>query len=83
MNRFVIQQKPIFRVSLNYTNIKIELVTKDYEELSKDDIAPFDLMLMVNCTYYASSLEQLLKGAVHLTGQLIIISTSRHCPSVL
>ena len=62
------------------TNVKVEFVTKDYEELSRDDFAPFDLMLMVNCTYYASSLEQLLKGAVHLlkpSGQLIIISTSR------
>ena len=62
------------------TNVEIEMVAKDYEELSKDDVAPVDLVLMVNCTYYASSLEQLLKGAVQLlkpTGKLLIISTSR------
>ena len=62
------------------TNVEVELITKDYEELSKDDFAAFDLILMVNCTYYASSLEQLLKGAVELlkpSGELIIISTSR------
>ena len=62
-------------------NVEIEIATKDYEELSKDDFAAFDLMLMVNCTYYASSLEELLKGAVQLlkpsSGKLIIISTSR------
>ena len=62
------------------SNVKVEIVAKDYEELSKEDFTAFDLMLMVNCTYYASSLEELLKGAVQLlrpSGELIIISSSR------
>ena len=62
------------------SNVEVEVVTKDYEELSKDDFPAFNLMLMVNCTYYASSLELLLKGAVQLlkpSGELVIISSSR------
>ena len=62
------------------SNVDIEMVAKDYEELSKDDFSAVDLMLMVNCTYYASSLEELFKGAVQLlkpSGELIVISTSR------
>ena len=63
------------------SNVQVEFAVKDYEELSKDDfVEGFDLMFMVNCTYYASSLEELLKGAVQLlkpSGELIIISSSR------
>ena len=33
-------------------------------ELLRDDFAPFDLMLMVNCTYYATSLEHSSKHSV-------------------
>ena len=69
------------RLTETASNVQVEFVFKDYEELSKDDFnEAFDLMFMVNCTYYASSLEELLKGAVQLlkpSGELIIISSSR------
>ena len=69
------------RLSEIASNIQVKFIVKDYEELSKGDFTEaFDLMFMVNCTYYASSLEQLLKGAVQLlkpSGELIIISSSR------
>ena len=78
----ILQRK--IRLTVTASNIvQVEFAVKDYEELSKGDfVEGFDLMLMVNCTYYASesSLEELLKGAVQLlkpSGELIIISSSR------
>ena len=62
-------------------NIHIQIVAEDYEELKKEDQSePYDLIFMVNCTYYASSLDPLLKGAVQLlkpSGELVIVSSSR------
>ena len=63
------------------SNVHTDFVVKDYEELSKEDFTDaFNLIFMVNCTYYASSLETLLKGSVELlkpSGELMIISSSR------
>ena len=62
-------------------NIDVELLVRDYEELTEDGLQPFDLILMANCTYHASSLEPMLTGATRLlkpkTGELVIISSSR------
>ena len=62
-------------------NFQVELVVRDYEELTKDGLQPFDFILMANCTYHASSLELMLSGATRLlkpnTGELVIVSSRR------
>ena len=65
-------------------NIKVSTKVVDYEELDEEEvksltIEPFDLIWMVNCTYYASSLTPLIHGAIQLlkpSGKMLIISSS-------
>ena len=59
----------------------MELLERDYEELTNDGLQPFDFILMANCTYHASALDPMLTGATQLLkpgiGELVIISSSR------
>ncbi len=62
-------------------NITVELLERDYEELTNEGLLPFDFILMANCTYHASALGPMLSGATKLlnpsTGELVIISAAR------
>lgn len=62
-------------------NVETTIVTLDYDEITKDDISEqFDLILMASCTYFAPSLEPMLKGAIELlkpSGELVIVSSSK------
>ena len=64
-------------------NIEISTVAVDYEDLSALKnlaLEQFDLIWMVNCTYYAASLASLLQGALELlkpSGVLLIVSSSK------
>lgn len=64
-------------------NIETSTVAVDYEDLSALKnlaLEQFDLVWMVNCTYYAVSLAPLLQGAMELlkpSGVMLIISSSK------
>ena len=64
-------------------NIDVKVFAVDYEEttaLKALTLEPFDLIWMVNCTYYAVSLKCLLQGALKLlkpSGVMLIISSSQ------
>lgn len=65
------------------SNIEAKTVAVDYEEVNAlTDLAmeQFDLIWMVNCTYYAASLTQLIQGVLELlkpSGVMIVISSSQ------
>lgn len=64
-------------------NIDVNVLAVDYEEaaaLKALSLEPFDLIWMVNCTYYAVSLKTFLQGALELlkpAGVMLIISSSQ------
>ncbi len=62
-------------------NVQVELLERDYEELTNDGLQSYDFILMANCTYHASALDPMLTGATQLlkpgTGELVILSSSR------
>jgi SAM-dependent methyltransferase len=64
-------------------SIDTNAVAVDYEEvnaLSELALEPFDLVWMVNCTYYATSLKHLIQSVLKLltsSGVVLIISSSR------
>ena len=64
-------------------NIKVSTVTIDYEDinaLKHMNMEKFDVIWMVNCTYYTTSLSCLLLSALSLlkaNGLLLIVSSSK------
>ena len=63
-------------------NISVKTVMVDYEEedLVGLGLEVFDLIWMINCTYYAQQLTPLIQGASRLlksTGELLIISSGK------
>jgi len=65
------------------SNVQAETEAVDYEEedsLKELSLEPFDVIWMVNCTYYATSLNSMIKGAMELlkpSGTLLIVSSSQ------
>lgn len=64
-------------------NIEASVMVADYEEvnvLRELALEPFDIIWMVNCTYFAVSLKCLLEGVLELlksSGIMLIISSSQ------
>lgn len=63
-------------------SISVSTAVVDYEEedLMDLNLGTFDLIWMINCTYYAQQLAPLIQGATRLlkpTGKLVIISSSK------
>lgn len=71
------------RLSALAPNVKAKAVSRDYDDLEEEDLASFDLIMMINSAAFAhdaASLERMLRGASQLLkpkGELIIISSSR------
>lgn len=63
--------------------IELKAIAADYEDIDALKLLalePFDLIWMVNCTYYAASLIPLIEGALELlkpSGNMLIISSSK------
>ncbi len=65
-------------------NTEVSTLVVDYEEWNQEDLAeekiePFDIIWMVNCTYYAVSLAPLIEGASKLlkpTGEMLVVSSN-------
>lgn len=71
-----------------YPNIGVSTAVVDYEEedLMGLELGAFDLIWMVNCTYYAQNLAPLIQRAADLlkpTGELLIISSSKQSIDLL
>ena len=72
-------------VSENNNNIEVKTIVVDYDNEDMDDLQQlsleaFDLIWMVNCTYYASSLLSLLQSFSELlktSGEMLIVSSSK------
>lgn len=65
-----------------FPSISVSTIVVDYEEddLMELQLEAFDLIWMINCTYYAQQLVPLIQGASCLlkaTGELLIISSSK------
>jgi len=61
-------------------NIIVQVVAKDYAELSKEELGMFNCVLMVSCLCYSMAPEATLKAALELVkpeGELIVVSSSQ------
>lgn len=71
------------KLSETSPHVEVTTIAVDYEErdtLKQLALEPFDLIWMVNCTYYATVLDPLLQGVLELlkpSGVLLIISSSQ------
>ena len=67
-----------------FPNIEVSTVVVDYEDMNEEELKKlqlksFDIIWMINCTYYAVALAPLIQGATHLlkpSGEMLIISSS-------
>ena len=61
-------------------NVVVQVVAKDYSELSKDEVGTFDCVLMVSCLCYSTVPEAMLRAVLGLlepAGELIVVSSSQ------
>lgn len=61
-------------------NVIVQVVAKDYAELSKEELGTFNCVLMVSCLCYSTAPEATLKAVLELVkpeGELIVVSSSR------
>ena len=62
-------------------NVVVQVIARDYSELSKEEVGMFNCVLMVNCLCYSSAPDVTLEAVLQLlepAGELIIVSSSRH-----
>ena len=67
-------------------NVMVQVVAKDYSELSKEEVGTFDCVLMVGCLGYSPAPEATLKAILELVkpeGELIVVSSSHQSVDAL
>lgn len=60
--------------------VKVQVIAKDYSELSNDDVGTFNCVLMVSCLCYSVVPEVTLEAVLNLvdpSGVLVLVSSSR------
>lgn len=68
---------------ISSNSLQVKTIAVDYEDqdaLKQLALEPFDVIWMVNCTYYATSLRPLIQGVLELlklSGDMLIISSSK------